>query len=122
MNEEITIPAEKADTLYERLDWEAEASGYHLNLDHEFTWDLVSTYDVIIMGWRPAGATAAIYTARAKLKTLVLDKGLTAGALGMSSKIANYPGVPDEVSGAELLEWIRGQGRASERISCGRRC
>ena len=41
MNEEITIPVEKVDALYERLDREAEASGYHLNPDREFTWELV---------------------------------------------------------------------------------
>jgi ferredoxin-thioredoxin reductase catalytic chain len=41
MNEEITIPTEKVDALYERLDREAEASGYHLNPDREVTWDLV---------------------------------------------------------------------------------
>ena len=69
-------------------------------------------YDVIIIGGGAAGATAAIYTARAELKTLVLDKGLTAGALGMTGKIANYPGVPGEVSGAKLLKRIRGQAES----------
>ena len=66
-------------------------------------------YDVIIIGGGPAGATAAIYTSRAELKTLVLDKGLTAGALGMTSKIANYPGLVGEVGGAELVKRIRTQ-------------
>lgn len=41
MNEEITIPTEKVDALYERLDREAEAAGYHLNPDREFAWELV---------------------------------------------------------------------------------
>jgi ferredoxin-thioredoxin reductase catalytic subunit len=41
VNEEITIPVEKVDALYEQLDQEAEASGYHLNLDREFAWELV---------------------------------------------------------------------------------
>lgn len=68
-----------------------------------------SVYDVIIIGGGPAGATAAIYTSRAGLKTLVIDKGLTAGALGITSKIANYPGIVEEISGADLLERMREQ-------------
>ena len=66
-------------------------------------------YDVLIIGGGPAGATAAIYTARAGLKTGVLDKGLTTGALGVTSKIANFPGVVGDVSGAELLSVMRKQ-------------
>ncbi len=66
-------------------------------------------YDILIIGGGPAGATAAIYTARAGLKTGVLDKGLTTGALGVTSKIANFPGVVGDVSGAELLGVMRKQ-------------
>jgi thioredoxin reductase (NADPH) len=68
-----------------------------------------SNYDVIIIGGGPAGAAAAIYTARAELRTLIIDKGLTAGALGLTEKINNYPGVPGPVSGADLVEVMRGQ-------------
>jgi len=42
-------------------------------------------FDVVIIGGGPAGATAAMYTARADLKTIVIDKGLTAGALGITA-------------------------------------
>lgn len=69
-------------------------------------------YDVIIIGGGPSGGSAAIYTARADLQTLVIDKGLTAGALGMASKIANYPGLPQPVEGEELVRKIRHQARS----------
>jgi thioredoxin reductase (NADPH) len=68
--------------------------------------------DVIIIGGGPSGASAAMYAARADLKTLVIDKGLTAGALGMASKIANYPGLHEPVSGADLVQRIRDQARS----------
>jgi thioredoxin reductase (NADPH) len=69
-------------------------------------------WDVIIIGGGPSGASAAIYTARADLRTLVVDKGLTAGALGMASKIANYPGLPEPIRGEDLVRRIRDQARS----------
>ena len=66
-------------------------------------------YDVLIVGGGPAGATAGIYAARAGLKVGILDKGLTTGALGTTSKIANYPGIDGEIGGAELLQVMRKQ-------------
>jgi thioredoxin reductase (NADPH) len=71
-----------------------------------------NNYDVIIIGGGPGGASAAIYTARADLRTLVIDKGLTAGALGITGKISNYPGVPGPVTGAELVEIMREQAES----------
>ena len=48
-----------------------------------------TTYDVLIIGGGPAGTSTAIYTVRAGLSTLILDKGTHNGALAMTTKIAN---------------------------------
>lgn len=66
-------------------------------------------YDVVIIGGGPAGCSCALYTARSNLKTVVLDKNAHAGALAITHKIANYPGVWGEVGGHELLEVMRAQ-------------
>jgi thioredoxin reductase (NADPH) len=68
-------------------------------------------YDVIIVGAGPAGASAAIYTARGNLKTLVIDKAPNTGALAITHKIANYPGVIGELSGKDLLDTMRDQAK-----------
>ncbi|GGA14328.1 thioredoxin reductase [Paenibacillus marchantiophytorum] len=68
-------------------------------------------YDVIIIGAGPAGASAAIYTARGNLKTLVIDKAPNTGALAITHKIANYPGVIGELSGKDLLDTMREQAK-----------
>jgi thioredoxin reductase (NADPH) len=69
-------------------------------------------YDVIIIGAGPAGTSAAIYTARGHLKTLVIDKAPGSGALALTHKIANYPGVEGELTGKELLEKMRRQAES----------
>lgn len=71
-----------------------------------------SLYDVLIIGGGPAGSTAGLYTARAGLKTLILDKGVGTGALGTTAQIANYPGVAGEISGAQLLTIMREQAES----------
>lgn len=65
-------------------------------------------YDVIIVGGGPAGLTAAQYTARARLKTLIIDKSPHSGALAYTNRIENYPGV-SPLPGIKLLELLRKQ-------------
>ncbi len=70
---------------------------------------MAEIFDVIIIGGGPAGLTAGIYASRANLKTLILDKSKTAGALAYASLIENYPGLEKPLTGKELLERIRSQ-------------
>ena len=65
--------------------------------------------DVAIVGGGPAGCTCALYTSRADLDTVILDKNPAVGALAITSHIANYPGVDRSMSGAELLEQMQKQ-------------
>jgi thioredoxin reductase (NADPH) len=66
-------------------------------------------YDVVIIGGGPAGLAAGQYAARGKLKTVILDKSATAGALAYSSRIENYPGLTRPIPGKELLDIMRQQ-------------
>lgn len=69
----------------------------------------VELYDVIIIGGGPAGLSAAQYAARSNLKTVVIDKSPSAGALAFASRIENYPGLESPMPGKELLDIFRKQ-------------
>ena len=73
---------------------------------------MTAAHDVIVIGGGPAGLSCAIYTSRARLSTVVLDRAPGAGALANSTKIANYPGVLGPVAGEQLLDAMRRQALA----------
>jgi thioredoxin reductase (NADPH) len=68
-------------------------------------------YDVIIIGGGPAGLTAGLYTSRAKLKTLLIEKGLPGGQVATTEFIENYPGFEEGITGAELANKMETQAK-----------
>lgn len=82
----------------------------------------MQVYDVIIIGAGPAGLSAAIYAGRARLKTLLIEKGKDGGQIVLTSEIENYPGSLEKESGRSLIQRMTeqvasfGVERASDTI------
>jgi thioredoxin reductase (NADPH) len=78
------------------------------------------THDVIIIGAGPAGLSAAIYTGRALLDTLILERAAPGGQILMTDFIENYPGFPDGIEPFKLTENFRKQAeRFGAKIEAG---
>jgi thioredoxin reductase (NADPH) len=73
--------------------------------------DTSKVWDVVIIGAGPAGASAALYAARAGHAVLVLDKGPSTGALAIAREVENYPGLP-AMSGTDLLKTMQIQAKS----------
>jgi len=68
-----------------------------------------ATYDLIIVGAGIAGLSAAIYSTRERLRTLVLEKQIPGGQILTTARVENYPGFPDPIGGMELSDRLTRQ-------------
>lgn len=68
-------------------------------------------YDLVVVGAGPAGLGAAVYGASEGLRTVLVERAATGGQAGQSSRIENYLGFPDGVSGAQLTDRARRQAQ-----------
>ena len=70
---------------------------------------MTAEYEVIIIGGGPAGLTAGLYTSRARLNSLLIEKGLIGGQIVNAERVENYPSFPEGISGFELGELMHKQ-------------
>jgi len=68
-----------------------------------------NNYDVIIIGGGPAGLSAGLYASRARLTSLLIERGLVGGLITESELVENFPGFPEGISGLELGQLMHKQ-------------
>ena len=69
--------------------------------------DTPQTIDVVTIGAGPAALTAAIYTCREDIETVLYEKGVVGGLAAITDWVDNYPGFPEGIAGLELAEGLR---------------
>ena len=69
----------------------------------------MADYDLVIIGSGPAGLTAGMYAARARMDVLVLEKSVPGGQIIVTDWVENYPGFPEGISGYDLAEKMKVQ-------------
>ncbi len=69
----------------------------------------IETHDTIIVGAGPAGLSAAIYTTREDIDTVLIDKGVIGGLAAITDWVDNYPGFKDGISGLDLAQQLEAQ-------------
>lgn len=72
-------------------------------------------YDIVIVGGGPAGLAAGIYAARARLKTIILERLVLGGQAAVTDFIENYPGYPEGIKGSDLTAKMQEQ---AEKFGC----
>ena len=75
----------------------------------------VEHFDVVIVGGGPAALSAAIYSGRAELRTLLLERRFLGGQVAQTLAVENYPGFPEGIDGPELISRMEAQAR---RFGC----
>ncbi len=109
--DEMTLPlviTEQGETLVDPTDAELAAT---LGLT---TTPAEDFYELVVIGGGPAGLAAAVYGASEGLKTVLIERTATGGQAGQSSRIENYLGFPDGLSGSQLAERARRQAEKFE--------
>jgi thioredoxin reductase (NADPH) len=109
--DELTLPVvitEQGETLVDPTDAELAAT---LGLT---TTPAEDFYELVVIGGGPAGLAAAVYGASEGLKTVLIERTATGGQAGQSSRIENYLGFPDGLSGSQLAERARRQAEKFE--------
>jgi thioredoxin reductase (NADPH) len=97
------VVTERGDPLVEPSDAElATTLGLTTTPSQQF-------YDLVVIGGGPAGLAAAVYGASEGLRTVLIERTATGGQAGQSSRIENYLGFPDGVSGSQLAQRARKQ-------------